>query len=280
MGIVWAGVDWLTMTTNRDSVGMSWFRIYDKYKKQKLAEVNKEQPFNNGYYAGLGIAAMRWGYNKKIGYILIISGGEAELLWQKVQPALHKVTRLDLCVDFVLNEADDLAQQHYTRLVEQPLASRRKYALFENSKGGSTLYIGSRQSQQFGRFYDKGIEGNTHEKGRKWRAEVEYKKPLAGAVATALADKTPEKRQGAIIATVGQWYADRNAGLSVVPTGGEALEIQVEQRITTAEKKLAWLRGQVGPTVVDLVEAGFGRSVLKSLMLDEERLKGIELSKN
>ncbi len=67
MGITFAGVDWLTMTTNRDEVGMAWFKIYDKYKQQKLAEVNKERPFNNGYYAGLSIASMRWGYNEKIG---------------------------------------------------------------------------------------------------------------------------------------------------------------------------------------------------------------------
>ena len=273
MTITYAGVDWLTMTTNDDQVGMAWFRTYEKYRKQKLEETDQEKPFNNGYYAGLGIASMRWGYSERIGYLLIVSGGEADQYWQQLQPAKQRVTRLDLCVDFVLKNPEDLAKRYYERFPKKVNGSRRKFSLFENSYGGATCYIGSRQSQQYGRFYDKGIQSGTHEKGLKWRAEVEYKKPLAGLMAKKLAARGASKRHAAIVATVAAWYSARGAGIHPLVGAGEPMELSVEQRITTAEKKLAWLRTQVSPTVVELVEAGYGSQVLRCLMLDQRALQ-------
>lgn len=273
MTTVYAGVDWLTTTTNSDAKGMAWLRIYEKYKKQKLAETDKEKPFHNGFYVGLGIANMRWGYSEKIGYILVVSGGEAEELWNILQPVSDRITRIDLCVDFVLKKPANLAEQYYERLPQEAKNNQRKFSLYLNSYGGATYYVGSRHSQQFGRFYDKGVQSGSHEKGIKWRAEVEYKKPLAGKIAKALAALVPEIRQATIVATVAAWYSDRGAGINPLQGGGEPMEISVEQRITTAEKKLAWLRTQVSPTVVELIEAGYGSQVLKCLMLDQRALK-------
>jgi len=280
MPIKYAGVDWLTMTTNNDQVGMSWFRMYEKYRKEKLAETEREKPFNNGYYAGLGIAAMRWGFSENIGYILIISGGEAEQLWQKLEPAKHRVTRLDLCVDFVLKEPMALAPEFYEKLEKEKADSQRMHSLFVNSRGGATLYRGSRQSQQYGRFYDKGVQAGTHEKGLKWRAEVEYKKPLAGSIAKQLASYTSETRAGAIIATVAFWYFGRGVNIEQLRTDNKPILVSVEQRITTAQKKLAWLRTQVSPTVTELIEAGYGSQVLKCLALDRRTLRRIRSGKD
>lgn len=278
MTINYAGVDWLTMTTDKDRVGMKWYEIYTKYRAERLAETDEEMPFNNGYYAGLSIAHMRWGYNENIGYILIVSGSDAEALWERLQPGNHRVTRMDLCVDFVLKEPSFEASIVYHKLLALKEKSLRRYSLFVNNAGGATCYVGSRQSQQFGRLYDKGIQARTHEKGLKWRAEVEYKKPLAGAMAQALAAERPGVRHGRIIRTIDAWFADRGAPMSALANCDKGLEVKVEQRITTAEKKLAWLRSQVAPSVVQLVEAGYGGQVLKCLLLDANRLERIELS--
>lgn len=271
-----AAVDWVTMTTKEDDVGSKWYRIYCKYREAKIKEVDRETPFHNGYYAGLGIAQMKWGFSESIGYILIVHGSDAERLWEKLRPAMHRVTRLDLCVDVVLKTARQIAQATYTSLLAQEGKGNRKYSLFENSYGGATCYIGSRQSQQFGRLYDKGIQAGTHRQGLKWRAEVEYKKPLAGFLSKALSEVPPEERQGAILGTVAKWYSDRDVDARWLEPGGRWLKFSVEERITTADKKLAWLRTQVAPSVVELVEAGYGRQVLDCLMLDHRRLDEIE----
>jgi DNA relaxase NicK len=278
MPVTYAGVDWLTMTTDKDKVGVSWYDMYVKYRAKMLLELEKEQPFNNGYYAGLGIAHMRWGYSENIGYILIISGSDAERMWQRLQPVNYRVTRLDLCVDFVLENPSAEAGTAYQKLIFQESTGNRRYSLFVNNAGGATCYIGSRHSQQFGRLYDKGIQAKTHKCGLRWRAEVEYKKPLSGMIAKALAEEKTEERGGVIIDTVASWFSERGVPLKNVATDNRQLVASVEARITTAEKKMAWLRSQVRPTVVQLVEAGYGKKVLECLMLDADRLEEIEHS--
>lgn len=275
MLVNYAGVDWLTMTTKKDSVGGRWFEIYTQYREKRLAQTDREQPFSNGFYTGLGIASMRWGYSENIGYIMIVSGEDAELLWQRLQPAKHKVTRVDLCFDFTLEEPTALAKETYAELVQMKEEANRKYSYFENSYGGATCYVGSRQSMQYGRLYDKGVQAKTHEKGMKWRAEVEYKKPLSGSICDALADVPPGRRGDIIIATVKEWYAKR--GVTFMGRMGfeNAIVVSVEQRITTARKKLAWLRKQVAPSVTELVEAGYGQEVLQCLLLDERTIDEI-----
>lgn len=280
MAVTYAGVDWVTMTTNNDIIGVEWYTIYVNYRKEMLQEANEEKPWNNGFYAGLKIAKMRWGYSENIGYILIVSGADAERMWQRLQPTNGRVTRLDLCVDFVMKNPSQEADIAYHKLTRKGEKIIRRYSLFVNNAGGTTCYLGSRHSQQFGRLYDKGIEAGTHEKGLKWRAEVEYKKPLSGYIAKLLAEKKPETRGAAIMNTVTAWFDERGAPLANLKAGGKPLLATVEQRITTADRKLAWLRTQVAPTVIQLVEAGYGRKVLKCLLLDAQRLgeiKGSEI---
>ena len=278
MGVTYAGVDWLTMTTGKDKIGARWYDIYVKYRAIKIQEADQERTFNNGFYAGLGIAGMRWGYSEKIGYILIVSGSDAEGMWEVLMPVKYKVTRLDLCVDFVLEEPSFEANRAYHKLASLDIVPARRYSLFVNNAGGATCYLGSRHSQQFGRLYDKGIQAATHEKALKWRAEVEYKKPLSGVMANELARVSPGARAQVIIDTVAEWYRERGAPLANIKIDGKQLVTNVEARVTTASKKLAWLRSQVAPSVVQLVEAGYGRQVLQCLMLDTDRLEDIKVS--
>lgn len=273
--ITYAGVDWVTMTSTKDGVGMKWYELYSKYRRTKLAEGDKEEPYNNGFYAGVGIASMRWGYSDRLGYIVIVSGGDAEHFWQNLEPGRARITRMDLCVDFTPATPGRLAKKLWNGLSEERRKELPGLSLFLGSQGGDTLYVGSRHSQQFGRLYDKGVEGKTALPGVHWRAEVEYKKPLAGLMAGELIQESRGQRVEAIVDTVKNWFFDR--GVEVLPerTGREAIRISVEQRITTSDRKLAWLHSQVGPTVQKLVSLGLGREVLNSLLLDKEALSRI-----
>ncbi len=280
MSVEYAGVDWLTMTSQDETVGQNWWAMYVQYRKVRRGEANEETPFSNGFYSGLKIASMRWGYSDTIGYIVIISGGDAEKMYQRLQPAKHKVTRLDICIDFSFADPIALANIIYHTLEEEDENKQRKYKLWISSDGGATAYIGSRQSHQFGRIYDKGIQSGRAEQGQLWRAEVEYKKPIAGQIARGLSEVKPEERGGLIRNQVRSWFDERGADLEVGGDIGELIEVTVEQRTTTANKKLAWLRQQVAPTIGQLIEAGYGKEVLFSLMLDEKALTSMMLSEN
>lgn len=267
-----AGVDWVTMTTEKDEVGYAWYAMYTKYRAVKLKEAETEMPFSNGYYSGLRIASMQWGYEKHLGYIVIISGSDADRYWERLSPVDARVTRLDLCVDFVHKDIEYLARDLFDSIEEERRKQKPGLSLFIGPEGGDTLYVGSRHSQQFGRLYDKGVESGTSPPGHYWRAEVEYKKPLAGLMAKELSEETSEGRVQAIADTVVNWFCDRDIPVLGDEAGERAIQISVEQRITTADRKLAWLRTQVGPTVRQLVSLGLGKEVMKSLLIDENTL--------
>lgn len=267
-----ASVDWVTMTTDNDEIGYAWYGMYTKYRDLKKREADNETPFSNGYYSGLRIAQMQWGYDKHLGYIVIISGSAAERYWDRLSPADGRVTRLDLCVDFIHKDIEYLARDLFDNISIDRREQKPGLSLFIGPEGGDTLYVGSRQSQQFGRLYDKGVESGTSPPGHYWRAEVEYKKPLSGLMARELVQETGEQRVQAIADTVINWFCDRSVPVLGSEAGDRAIQISVEQRITTSEKKLAWLRTQVGPTVRQLVSLGLGKEVLKSLLIDEDAL--------
>lgn len=273
--IEYAGVDWVTMTSRKDEVGMEWYRMYAAYRIEKMEEADKEKHFNNGFYAGMGIASMRWGHSESLGYILLISGADAERFWQHLEPGQRRVTRLDLCIDFRPDKKCLLAAKLFNGLSEERKAKLPTLSLFVGPKGGDTLYVGSRHSPQFGRLYDKGVQSQTEAPGIKWRAEVEYKKPVAGLMALELIQEDSAERREAIIDTVLHWFFDRDIDVEPSYARGHAIQISVEQRITTKDRKLAWLRSQVQPTVQTLISLGLGKEVLKSLDISEDALPGM-----
>lgn len=276
----YAAVDWLTMTTQDERVGQNWWALYQKYKGVRRNEGNEEKNFHNGFYSGVRTASMSVGYSDRIGYIVVVSGSDAERLFRRLQPGKHKVTRIDLCIDTYYEKPRPLAKQLYQRLHKEHKNKQRRYSLFEASDGGMTFYLGSRQSMQFGRVYDKGIQTGKVERGKLWRAEVEYKKPISGSIARGLAEQSSEDRELVVCDTVGDWFFDRGAGMFPPKSASEALHISVEARITTATKKLAWLRSQVAPSVTELIALGYGRDVLNVLSLDIEAISEALASKH
>lgn len=267
-----ASVDWVTMTSEKDQIGITWYNMYRKYREKRRTEGDREKPFNNGFYAGLRIKSMQWGYSEHLGYIVIISGADAERYWDKMSPIDARVTRLDLCVDFGKGDVEHMARNLFNAASEERKREKPGLSLFLGPEGGDTLYVGSRHSQQFGRLYDKGVESGTAAPGLYWRAEVEYKKPLSGLMATELIEETNENRMAAIVDTVLNWFSDRGIPVLGNAPGDRTINISVEQRITTADKKLAWLRTQVGPSVRQLISLGLGKEVMQSLLLDEDLL--------
>ncbi len=272
MDVKYAGVDWLTMTTKDAKVGYQWYNTYQKYKGVRRQDGDEEKPFHNGFYGGVRIASMSVGHSESIGYIVIVSGGDAERLFQRLMPGKKRVTRLDLCIDFYFERPKKLASKLYGKLQSDSTNKQRKSSLFVGNDGSETLYIGSRLSQQYGRLYDKGVQLKTTKPGHLWRAEVEYKKPKSGSLAKSLAAVKPEERVLSICDTVCEWYSERGVELFPWDNSLNSLHIGVQQRVITADKKLAWLRNQVQPTVAQLISAGYGRDVFEALLLDTEAI--------
>lgn len=270
MSFTYSGVDWLTMTTREQKTGEHWYRIWVEYKDKVLQDELRIKRWNNGLYAGIGIGHLRWGYSENLGYIFIASSRLAEEYYERFQPAKHKVTRVDLCMDVLLDECLPLAKSQFNKLqIDRPKKVQIK--LYQGPAGGDTLYVGSRQSPQCGRLYDKGVEQGIDEPGCLWRFEVEYKKPLSGQVVAQLGNLPPKERGELIAGTVWNWFTDRGVVATEKPIEIDPIDVHVLQQITTREKKLIWLHNQVRPTVLDLCRTGSSRDVFDALGLSEWR---------
>lgn len=268
-------VDWFTFTTNDSRASEHMFNVYRRH-------IDEDGP--NGYpvmkkpWAGLGFTgegspSLKWGYNDKTGYTIMVGSGDiAHKYWQAALPAAKKVTRFDLCVTTLLrSKIEKLAEKHYQKL---DLGSQRKFGHIRNSQGGDTLYIGSRQSQNYGRLYDKGAESGIHEPGFCWRYEVELKTPKSTEAARTMYEivTNGQSAHNAIQAFVWAWF-DQRGVTPIFPTnGGSVMRLQTETIIASPEKTLRWLRSQVQPSVKRLFEAGMGRLVLEELGINATQL--------
>lgn len=264
MEINYTAIDWLTCTSDREQVGLAWYDLFKAKANEENLEPFVNQSWSNGYYSGLSIDHLKWGRNDTLGYILIASGDTAHWVWPLVKPAGTRITRIDLCADVLYKNPLPLARSAFGALSDRD-KQKRRYSLFQGTDKGSTLYVGSRHSQAYGRLYDKGVESKLAEPERLWRYEVEIKKPLSQGVCEAMWEKTGDLLEIYIKEYIGGWFSDRGIESAKAVSTGRVKPVLVQRRTNTPTKKLTWLRTQVAPSVAQLVEAGYGREVVNAL---------------
>lgn len=268
-------IDWFTFTTNDNKQSEHMFNVYRRHIEHDgpMGYPVIHKPWVGLGFVGEGSPHLKWGYNSKTGYTIMIGSGDvAHKYWFDALPAAKKVTRFDLCVTTLLKTPiRQLAQKHYDKI---DFGGQRKFSHIRNSQGGETLYIGSRQSQNFGRLYDKGVESGIAEPGLCWRYEVELKSPKSTEAAKTMWEiiNNSESAHSAIQGFVWAWFDQRGIPPIFPAEGGKSFRVQTETIISSPEKTLRWLRSQVQPSVKRLFEAGLGKLVLEELGINVTQL--------
>lgn len=269
-------VDWLTCTTTKKATGFDWYDLFNRYQRE-IAEKTGIPPMikdaSRHGYRGRSGEGMFYGIHDTQGYLLVAWGDAADMVWPVTAPTAKNITRVDLAVTVELGRKQPkLAENAYTAN-QRP--GKRQYALIQNSKSGRTLYVGSRQSDQYGRLYDKGVKDYGMEPGRVWRYEVELKNKLKNSqLMRSMLDRW--RLHGVckedIAGYVHQWFSVRGVSPKFSARGKGLPEPELEATVMTAEKKLRWLTMQVAPTVQKLIEIGLGDEAIKALGLEAEQL--------
>lgn len=267
-----ASVDWLTVTAKtqdaRDRL-LARAQVALTDAQQKRLPV---RPWHFKGYHGWMSEHFRTGARADSD-IVILSGNACACYWQEFVGLGENVSRIDLAVTTELVKADDRILLGYWDALEDFRANGKPpkftWTMLYNSKGGQTLYVGSRTSEQMGRIYDKGIESEaTETAGKIWRYEVEIKKPVAKSVAMALSNViTAEEMGPAIGGYVYDWFKVRRLK-PVFPQADNILVLETEVKSTSDDARLTWLTTQVRPSVKGLSERGRLPEVLKALELD------------
>lgn len=260
-----AGIDWLTMTYSDDATIKEVAQWAGEYEAAML-DLGEESFTMNSYgYQGWRCFGMGFGIRQD-GAILSMAGSLAAEKYPQARQFGGKCTRVDLQVTAdLMNPQKQLARTHYNRLLAttEPLPMK-VITLLESKRGGQTLYIGSRSSDQMGRLYDKGAQDGSEEPGARWRFEVEYKGQRAPQVYAHLTD---EKTRASIIgSTVWEWYNSRGVR-PVWDKGDKEVRLVVPVRDHSVDQKLLWLERQVAPTVNRLRSLGRLEDVIRSLGL-------------
>lgn len=262
-----ASCDWLTRTFSQNRIRDLVWKDYHDWVGILTKEGHDYQTWQWMGYEGVSIGGASWGHRED-GDILRLTSGVAERLFDTFAHYDGNCSRLDVALTVTFAKPiKNLASRAYRdiALLAEP-ANIRTYSIIENTRGGETLYAGSRSSDQFGRLYDKNAEQGKGEIGQRWRWEVEFKAARAKA---ALAKLTGSRDRATLYASiVSGFFTPRQIE---VPAGISAQEVAIEVDATPTddEKQIAWLRRQVRPVVERLFRRGRAADVIEALHIEE-----------
>jgi len=229
---------------------------------------NDVRPWGMSGFKGWSSGHVQLGKRDEL-FMCRLSGVAAARSWKTMVQLAEKVTRIDVqatiapvCgptqrIDFHRDEALRFCKEHD----DIPIAR-----WIQDNRCGYTLYLGSRESNVFGRIYDKHArEHLDHYKGCV-RYEVQFNSRLANSVAPVLA-RLPSPRP-AMAGYVSSFLEARG----VTPPGLETTELTlcVPRSRTDADRKLAWLSSSVRPSVLSLIAMGRGEEVFRALGLIDD----------
>jgi hypothetical protein len=249
-----ACVDWITLTATPEGSGGQLWAIGERLLRQDDSVGDCALPWQMKGYRGWHTPHVRMG-SRPSGVLLSLSSQKSSDNWRDALAAAENCSRLDCAVDVRCDPPKPtVALDIYRNMGHKPSRSGRPSSsrLIMGSDGGSTVYIGSRQSEFFGRVYDKGIEQQTHRRGEWWRWELEVKGSSAKVLSHQLSSVDVESV--AIGCIVARWFRER-CGVSFTFSDAIAL-CKWEPEPTTVDQKLLWLSRQVRPTVIELLRRG------------------------
>lgn len=267
------GVDYFVATTKKDEVGERWYERFVKHTDESGGKLDPVKDWQNRWYKGRSCAKVYWGQSQTMGYIVMAQGAIANDLWVDLVPKTsYNVTRVDLQVTCKLERPKpDWASVVYERASAN---NSRSSTLVQSSRGGSTCYIGSRHSDQFGRIYDKGVQSRQAEPGIMWRYECQIMKPRALPLTKSMYEsitKAGADQASEIQGYVYRWFNARSI-TTLFTERPSRLVAEVGKSVSTADKKLIWLRSQVQPTVRNLIAAGHLKDTIDALGVSYDQL--------
>lgn len=243
-----SALDYLTVTGRRTEARRDLKDVGHSLIRELEADGHDRRPFQWKGYLGEACAWATWG-EREDGTMLRISGPWSSEYFDTVYPMADNVSRIDLAVTArAVGDDGDLAGQAFrsasaaASLRGKPL----KVSYVCSNSGGSTVYLGSRLSDLFGRLYNKSAESGLAEYSECWRWEIEVKGKSAKHYADNIASAT--NRPGLILASVGNYFARRGVEPRFDAGNWRAIRpLPLEK--SDDQRRLKWLQAQVAPVV-------------------------------
>lgn len=262
-----AGVDWLTCTSAIPATAELLGAVGWEITYAEADAGNDLRPFHWKGYEGITAGGSTIGVRHD-GTMVRLTSETAAVHWRRCAALASNISRIDLAVTVRLDpEADPALEVYENSPADSGERGRRvrKRGNLRDTEGGATTTLGSRNSERYGRLYNKGVESGEERFNNAWRWEVEYKGDTAKVVAREVASGDVEA--SAVLALT--WDQFRRWGYPPVwGTNAEIPPFTLGRKRTDDYRRLEWLRRQVRPVVRHLADKGLLSEVLAALDLE------------
>lgn len=269
-----AGVDWvrLIIPSEHYPADLRGFDMLPElYHHAGASSVgNSPKPFRVSGFQGFRLGRASLGIRDNLVW-LDYSGDNAQEALELPYFEYANCTRLDVRVDMRLPVADDDMAEYMRDYYKEYRATRTRAGSWPDydyrDKGGAqTLYIGSRDSWRFLRFYNKSAEQRWSTIiGQFWRAEIQFGKEQCNELAHRFQRDLLLSRTSYNL--VDEYVESLGLGFLFGFTSEILALPKPERPSNDAEKRLAWLNKQVRPTIAKLAEAGYYEKAEQALGL-------------
>lgn len=267
--------DWLTCSAHGQASARNLLDLALGLAEEEKALGNRERRWRLMGYEGSHVGRIEYGQRDKESTILRLIGEAASTYLTVALASADEVTRLDLAATWRAEPADPMiAANAYTLAHQWWTADQRraKPTRILDPAGGGTTYLGSRQSENFLRIYDKHAEciATNDDEGAKryqdcWRFELEVK----GGNAKHLAERVDgEGDRATYVRTYLHNYLTAHGIEPPWPTGGAWHLMPGFRRRSDEDTKLRHLAKNVAPTVRFLASRGRLTEVKQALGLE------------
>jgi hypothetical protein len=251
--IVDVGIDWITATLRREDPGYAeWRGRCIDFANWAQTDGNERRDTVRLGYEGQSIGSIFIGQREADG-IVIVSSEKAKAAFRFLWVAGLHVSRLDL--QTTVSGLDTGVQvgkaaRAAAASVNPPEGEigHRKIHVHDDDDGGYTLYVGSRQSPWFGRFYNKHAQAPDDYEPGTWRYEVQ----THNHVATQLSEQLQLMNgslDSVIAGAVWTWWAERGVKPLYTRPDDNFEIVGPRPHTSDAARKLKWLSTQVRPTI-------------------------------
>lgn len=264
--VIESQLDWLTCSNNgtRDA---PLFRAMGSKLCEAEADIGGlTSPFKLHNFRGFRVGRAAFGTHGDHS-IIAVSGDLADRAFTSLYPLATNVSRVDAAVTVRVEPWDvDIGRQAYdaTRGLWYVDRRRSKPVAFESPAGFTTCYVGARTSETYLRLYDKWGESKDEHYRHCWRYEVESKSSVAASLALACARNTdrPTFCQGYVYDAF-----DRRGIEPWWSLDSQRVLCRGFRRRADTDRKLAWLRSAVAPSVAKLAKLGLHDEIRAALGL-------------
>ena len=210
--------------------------------------------------------------------LIKLSSVYAAEFWFEVLQLATNCSRLDTQVTVKL----DGTAQEALRIILKSIRSFRKahkggpvLKVISEEPGGVTIYLGKRQSDRFGRIYDKGAESQLEQYRDCLRFEVQWQNKLARRVGQELVqfenkfanNRSKSRLCEGVRGYVFPYFTERGLPAEFATTRQSL--VTRARPVTKVLQQLEWLRCQVAPTIDSLISRGMAYNVAESLFACE-----------